>query len=258
MTGTLFLFLSFVITAQSAIPQLPLLMPNNPTECRLETKSFVIIAQGIQCSTTAVVAAQPVKYLYSSAADTGDRHFIDPESTHLFQLHIYHKSVMHENRPRHQADWSTVLGRPFLYSAVGNDSLGPGNGEYRVMQNNQLQTTAQSITGIRQLMRDGRESIELTGQLFTTSLSSSSSSLLTDDDERLAPVIDYVMLMEEVDGTAMEIDVQLTPLGEKASDYDRIILSYFMAADEEVFGLGEQFSFWSLQGQRIPIITRFV
>lgn len=76
------------------------------------------------------------------------------------------------------------------------------------------------------------------------------------------PVLHYAMVMYEKSANELLIEVEVEDVvaGVNATGatrpYDRIIVQYAMAEDEEVFGLGEQFSYWSLKGQRVPIIAR--
>lgn len=219
--------------------------------CRLETKSFIAIIIGVECSAT---AQQPTTLHLHSPVTHGDRYIVNNEKGYgLFQLQIFHKSAFESTvgpPARKSPVWLTVPGRPFIYSAIGNDSLGPGNGEYRILQNNRMYTTGQSIEGFRSLVNGGQE-IELTGQLFSTDNKQQ-------QQQQQVAVLDYTMRLRELpnDDSSMEFDIQIRPRTEDGALYDRIILAYWMDRGEEVFGLGEQFSLWSLRGHRIPIISR--
>lgn len=167
----------------------------------------------------------------------------------LFVLAAYHKSSAKK------AMWTSIPGRPFLQSAIGNDSLTPGNGEYRIVQSNRQLTNYQTIVDVRELAPgEGSDALRshdrviVQGQLLYTAR--------PDKDEPKA-VINYTATFYEK--TALQLGFRVELVDVIATDhtsYDRVMLVFAADSNEEVFGLGEQFSFWSLRGQRVPIVSR--
>jgi hypothetical protein len=42
------------------------------------------------------------------------------------------------------------------------------------------------------------------------------------------------------------------------ADYYRLILAYESRPEEDFYGFGEQFSYSSLKGQKVPILVRYI
>lgn len=164
-------------------------------------------------------------------------------------------------------------GSPFLKAAVGNDSLTPGNGEYRIIQNNQFLTTHQTISSVKALSKDSNDDdicgqILISGSLLYQSQKSADyrgfnarkgKEGISKNREPL-PVLKYEIVFTETSSEELKMHIRITDIPDRHPEvrghYDRIILTYSVDDDEEVFGLGEQFSYWSLKGQKVPIITR--
>jgi len=193
-------------------------------------------------------------------------------------------------------------GVPFLHSAIGNDSLTPGNGEYRIVQQNQWTTTHQTIDTVEQLPKyaqstaddfttlPGKDSftkyarVVVRGQLWWSSDDPSFNDQSGVDGNRKPfddpiALLNYRLTIYEKTPKQLAFHVELTEvlattgstplersspsnkshhLRPTATGYDRIFWSQVASVDEQVFGLGEQFSFWSLKGQRIPILSRWL
>lgn len=191
------------------------------------------------------------------------------DSPYLFSMMVYHV-----NDPS-KILWQTRPGIPFIRSAIGDDSLTPGNGEYRIIQNNQHITTHQSISFVDAVpagkVFEGK-AVEYDRVIMAGTLMYQHSHHKAGQDQgrgnRLVlpfpsepePVLSYRLTFKETaeDVLEMEISIESLNFTKIKSDrtFDRIILTYLMSDDEEIYGLGEQFSFWSLKGERVPIICR--
>lgn len=104
-------------------------------------------------------------------------------------------------------------------------------------------TTSQSIDSITHDAAPS-SSLKLTGQLhFTESLDR-------------AP-IDYQLTFSEKNEKHLEFDIDITApsITDKDNSY-RILLAYSSLPNEDFYGFGEQFSYSTLKGQKVPIFIR--
>ncbi|KAI3652520.1 hypothetical protein MP228_001945 [Amoeboaphelidium protococcarum] len=197
---------------------------------------------------------------------------VSKDSPILFFLKIFHKSDVARARPV----WSmTNAGVPFIQIAVGDDKVGPGNGEYRIMQNTQFITTHQTIDYIG-IIPAGKQNYGLASDSDRIVISGQLSYSIADDlsqrqprrnqrsstasnnaDESSPFIAKYTVYFTESHSNELQFSVNVHDVNQNSlGNYDRIMLTYSMGEEEEVFGLGEQFSYWSLKGQRVPIISR--
>lgn len=177
--------------------------------------------------------------------------------------------------------WRASADYPFIRSAIGKDSFTPGNGEYRISQDNRFLTTHQSISHVGMVLEDADLSsdsnddkvtkIIVSGRLFYQATKDPNywrweNFWLFGGRNRqktgaeIIHVLDYKMSIWEKSKNELITDVEIFDLPNRheaiQGTYDRIMLSFEMEQEEEVFGLGEQFSYWSLKGEKVPIITR--
>lgn len=118
-----------------------------------------------------------------------------------------------------------------------------------LMSNHEQATNAQSLRG---------NVVVITGCLYHAASKIAMKRLLTDLPP---PVLRYELTLTEFDENQLDFGVEILDADLKRNvsmPYDRILLVHERAREEEVFGLGEQFSYWGLVGTRVPVITRFV
>lgn len=154
-------------------------------------------------------------------------------------------------------------GAPFLSSAVGKDSLTPGNGEYRIQQNNTRFTTHQTLELAFEIAAGDTSSLD--GSISSQERLVLSGTLYRPQERKPSDrevELQYFIEFSENHSNELTIHAKLMPASPSSSAtiaaaaYDRLFLTYSIGPEEEVFGLGEQFSFWSLKGQFVPILTR--
>lgn len=137
---------------------------------------------------------------------------------------------------------------------MGDDTLSPGNGEYRVTQNTKFTTSKQSIDSIQNIDFEASNggAVEVKGKLFMEQLLRPAVHVC---DYRL---VFFVSSTLSANDSRLHFKVSITPTkqSKKFGIFDRILMTYDMPESEQVFGLGEQFSVWSLRGHKIPVITR--
>ena len=147
------------------------------------------------------------------------------------------------------------------------------------MQDNRFVTTHQTIQSISAIpagqeyegKTDPLDRIAITGQLLYQRNKQGSTDPEPRGRSRFLPwanrpptepvlVLNYRILLHEQseDEFGMDVEIEDVPGRDPSVSgvYDRIILTYAMADDEQVFGLGEQFSYWTLKGLKVPILSR--
>ncbi len=136
----------------------------------------------------------------------------------------------------------------------------PGNGEYRVVQNNQIITTYQSIDEFStepfvDHLKVNHPALTLTGRLWVDRWQDKHDL----DESKKLNVLQYnftFFYRKDKNKDRLHFRIQAQNIASSNVPHDRLIISFALDDDEEVFGLGEQFSLWSLRGHRIPILTR--
>ena len=131
--------------------------------------------------------------------------------------------------------WQSMR-KPFVMTAMVNETVGPGNGEYRIEETVFRQTTSHTVRF------DVDNSDAVRGFIFFGDLMFES-----------AVVGNFSLTVREVAADRVDIKVSLKTT---SRDYDRTILSYHRHSDELIYGLGEQFSHYQFNGLRVPILTR--
>jgi hypothetical protein len=124
---------------------------------------------------------------------------------------------------------------------MGQDQVSPGdNGVFKVTEHDESMTRLQTITKVE---RVNDTTIKIHGGLGT----------------KLVPPtkMDYVMTFEETSPHQIQFSVEITKREAQMKKYDHLILAYETRPEEQFYGFGEQFSYSTLKGQKIPILVRY-
>jgi alpha-glucosidase (family GH31 glycosyl hydrolase) len=148
-------------------------------------------------------------------------------------------TIEHKDRPGF-AVWQSIPGEAFLMGAVGNENVTENRGRFNMQDEISVTCTTQTIDTFRRLddsflksyffviagdlrCSDGTMTPYLIG-LFTYT---------TDDDSSKQLLIGTVIVIED--------------------RVNRTILTFASNPDEHFFGFGEQFTYFDMQGQKVPI-----
>ncbi|KAI8641325.1 glycosyl hydrolases family 31-domain-containing protein [Parasitella parasitica] len=136
--------------------------------------------------------------------------------------------------------WKSLHNLPFLSTCLGKVSVSPGdNGVFKVTERNEKPSRLQSITKIE---KENDTTVKIFGGLGTKLV--------------LPTHLDYVMTFKQVSRRQLQFTAEITHRDPSMEDYDRLILTYESRAEEHFYGFGEQFSYASLKGQKVPILVR--
>lgn len=131
---------------------------------------------------------------------------------------------------------------PFLSSSLGKDIVINGNnGVFRVTETDEKFTRIQTITKIA---RENDNTIKIYGGLGPKLV--------------LPTHMDYVFTFTEVSHRQLQFSVEIVQRDPSMNDYGRLILTYESRPEEHFYGFGEQFSYTTLKGQKVPILVRYV
>lgn len=114
--------------------------PNNKNVLRTENFVFVF-AEVVSDDGMSMISSSSGRMLSPVPTITKDAPL-------LFSFKIFSRLDLRRSR---SVFATTEAGTPFVRAAVGDDSLTPGNGEYRIVQNNQLTTTHQTVDSVRMI-----------------------------------------------------------------------------------------------------------
>ncbi|RCH90520.1 hypothetical protein CU097_010011 [Rhizopus azygosporus] len=136
--------------------------------------------------------------------------------------------------------WKSIHNEPFLSSTIGTDDIiTEGNGVFKVTERNERSTRIQTITKVEKTDKD---TIKIHGGLGAKLV--------------LPTHMDYVFTFKEISHRQLQFDVQVTHRDPSMKDFRRLILTYESRPEEHFYGFGEQFSYVSLKGQKVPILVR--
>lgn len=131
---------------------------------------------------------------------------------------------------------------PFLSSSIGKDVItNADNGVFRVTETDEKFTRIQTITKIE---RENDSTIKIYGGLGPKLV--------------LPTHMDYIFTFTEVSHRQLQFSVEIVQRDPSMNDFIRLFLTYESRPEEHFYGFGEQFSFASLKGQKVPILVRFV
>ncbi|CAO3691006.1 unnamed protein product [Rhizopus stolonifer] len=113
------------------------------------------------------------------------------------------------------------------------------NGVFKVIEQNERPTRIQTVTKIEKADKD---TIKIHGGLGPKLV--------------LPTHMDYILTFKELTHRQLQFSVQVTHKDSTMKDYNRLILTYESRPEEHFYGFGEQFSYASLKGQKVPILVR--
>lgn len=129
---------------------------------------------------------------------------------------------------------------PFLSSSLGHDTAAIGeNGVFKITEQDDKPTRIQTITKIS---REDDKTIKIYGGLGAKLV--------------LPTHMEYVLTFKEVTHRQLQFSVEITQRDPIMNDYDRLMLTFESRAEEHFYGFGEQFSYSTLKGQKVPILVR--
>lgn len=133
-----------------------------------------------------------------------------------------------------------IQNQPFIFSTLGMDEIVCGNnGVFKVIEQNERPTRIQTITKIEKADKD---TIKIHGGLGPKLV--------------LPTHMDYILTFKELTHRQLQFSVQVTHKDSTMKGYNRLILTYESRPEEHFYGFGEQFSYASLKGQKVPILVR--
>ncbi|KAG1306054.1 hypothetical protein G6F64_007889 [Rhizopus arrhizus] len=136
--------------------------------------------------------------------------------------------------------WKSIQNQPFLSSTLGIDEIiCENNGVFKVTEQNERPTRIQTITKIEKADKD---TIKIFGGLGLKLV--------------LPTHMDYVFTFKELTHRQLQFSVEVTHRDNSMKDYSRLILTYESRPEEHFYGFGEQFSYASLKGQKVPMLIR--
>lgn len=122
---------------------------------------------------------------------------------------------------------------PFIKTSIGDDFISNGkDGNFKIVEITDDSTTLQTITKIT----SSNDFVELQGLLSF---------------EENQKHIEYSFRLKEHNGKQLDFDIQLF-----TDKKFRILFTFESDGDEDFYGFGEQFSFSTLKGQKVPILVR--
>ncbi|KAI9015785.1 glycosyl hydrolases family 31-domain-containing protein [Phycomyces nitens] len=135
--------------------------------------------------------------------------------------------------------WKSLDHTPFLSSTSGTDDIGPGEGGvFKIIEHDQDPTHLQTITHVEHT----DESIVIFGGLTT---------------KLIQPThLDYTFTLRVVSPRQLQFSAKFLHKDPSMVDHNRVILTYRSRKEEEFYGFGEQFSYTSFKGQKVPVFVR--
>ena len=129
---------------------------------------------------------------------------------------------------------------PFLSSSLGQDTLiEKENGVFRVMEVDEKPTLLQTITRIE---KQDDVTLHIYGGLGTKLV--------------LPTHMDYMLTLKQISSRQLEFSIQILHQDDTMKNYRRLILTNQSRPEEHFYGFGEQFSYTTLKGQKVPILVR--
>ncbi|KAI8375380.1 glycosyl hydrolases family 31-domain-containing protein [Choanephora cucurbitarum] len=172
----------------------------------------------------------------------GNTVYDHPFSTGHFTIQVDAQalSVIIKN-PNGRIIWKSIHNYPFLASSVGQTTISSGeqSGIFHISEQEAATTVLQTITRIE---RTNKSTIKIYGGLGAKLV--------------LPTHMNYVFTIKEVSNRQLEFSAEILMRDDSMKDFRRLVLTYESRAEEHFYGFGEQFSFVSLKGQKVPILVR--
>ncbi|KAG2176274.1 hypothetical protein INT43_005508 [Umbelopsis isabellina] len=137
--------------------------------------------------------------------------------------------------------WQSLHNHPFVQSTLGEDDMGDGEGGcFDIKEHDEHLTVLQTIERVEHT----KNSVTIKGGLGT----------------KLVPPthVEYTFSFTEIAPKHLQFQVRIGKEGSgiHANTYKRAILTYESHKEEDFYGFGEQFSYSTLKGQKVPILVR--
>lgn len=68
--------------------------------------------------------------------------------------------------------------------------------------------------------------------------------------------MEYVFTFKEVSNRQLQFSVEIVHRDDIMKNYNRLLLTYESRPEEHFYGFGEQFSYSTLKGRKVPILVR--
>lgn len=131
---------------------------------------------------------------------------------------------------------------PFIQSSYGQDQIIAGDGGvFKITETEDgpsNTTMAQTVDTV--VTSNNDTGLQLTGTL-------------TFADDRS---VGYSFHLQELSSKQLDFSIQLDIAQDNNKDHHRILFSFESNANEDFYGFGEQFSYSTLKGQKVPIFVR--
>lgn len=70
--------------------------------------------------------------------------------------------------------------------------------------------------------------------------------------------LDYEFILEELSPNQLHFTARIVNRDTPMANYQRLLLVFESHKDEDFYGFGEQFTYGSLKGHKVPIMIRYV
>ena len=134
--------------------------------------------------------------------------------------------------------WQTLAGEPFVLAAAGRETIHEKRGMFKFQDDWQVACTRQSVDLLLDTVPG--EEITLSGHLFCND----GTSVLYHLNFKLQP---------QTSSLQMTVWLQNPETYQAETSLNRVFLTYASSAEEHFFGFGEQFTYFDLKGQKVPI-----
>ncbi|KAI8083262.1 glycosyl hydrolases family 31-domain-containing protein [Gilbertella persicaria] len=165
-----------------------------------------------------------------------------PFSTGHFKIQVDAQALtVSVKNPNGRTIWRSLHNQPFLASSLGKCDIIPGEnaGVFQITEHEEAITRLQTITKIE---RVNDSTIRIHGGLGTKLV--------------LPTHMDYVFTFTEVSQRQLEFSAEILKRDSVMEKFERLILIYESRPEEHFYGFGEQFSYASLKGCKVPILVR--
>ncbi|KAH8555350.1 glycosyl hydrolases family 31-domain-containing protein [Umbelopsis sp. PMI_123] len=137
--------------------------------------------------------------------------------------------------------WKSIHNYPFVQSTLGHDYIGDGEGGcFKIEEHDERLTVLQTITTVKHTDK----SVTIQGGI----------------GHKLVPPThtDYTFTFIELSPKHLQFQVRVGKEGVplQSNSYRRVIITYESHKEEDFYGFGEQFSYGTLKGQKVPILVR--
>ncbi|OZJ06952.1 hypothetical protein BZG36_00133 [Bifiguratus adelaidae] len=137
--------------------------------------------------------------------------------------------------------WQSVRGHAFVQSSIGEDDITGEDGALQIHEHDMHTTYYQLVSSFTQ---------RVSGEVVV-------EGKLAERADRPF-ILGYTLTLSTIEGCERHLGVKLEirSLSSRPTEYRRAILIGASRAGEEFYGFGEQYSFSTLKGRRVPILVR--